>query len=69
MVPNHIQRVQKLYKTILKLHRGLPKDLQVLGSAYVREEFKRHKKSNEAEAKVFLNEWTVSGFSNKIFLL
>ncbi|XP_072376714.1 succinate dehydrogenase assembly factor 3, mitochondrial [Diabrotica undecimpunctata] len=54
----HIQRVRILYKTILKLHRGLPGELQLIGTSYTRDEFKRHKKCNTAEAQVFINEWT-----------
>lgn len=37
---------------------GLPPELQTLGNGYVRDEFKRHKTCNEAEAKVFMVEWT-----------
>jgi len=55
----HVQRVRMLYKTILKLHRGLPADLQVMGTAYARDEFKRHKSCNVAEASVFMVEWAV----------
>jgi hypothetical protein len=38
---------------------GLPKELHELGTNYVRDEFKRHKKSNAGEAEVFIKEWTV----------
>jgi hypothetical protein len=55
----HIQRVRMLYKTILKLHRGLPTELQVMGNSYARDEFKRHKTCNIAEASVFMVEWAV----------
>ncbi|XP_076241495.1 succinate dehydrogenase assembly factor 3 [Calliopsis andreniformis] len=54
---SHVQRVRMLYKTILRLHRGLPAEIQSLGTIYVRDEFRRHKKCNEAEAIIFLNEW------------
>ncbi|GLH12409.1 hypothetical protein R5R35_007175 [Gryllus longicercus] len=54
----HVQRVRILFKTILKLHRGMPEALQVLGNNYVKDEFKRHKTCNPAEASVFMNEWT-----------
>ncbi|XP_008544293.1 succinate dehydrogenase assembly factor 3, mitochondrial [Microplitis demolitor] len=54
----HVQRVRKLYKTILKLHRGLPEEVQSLGNNYVRDEFRRHKNCNDAEANIFMNEWT-----------
>lgn len=57
---SHVQRVRMLYKTILRLHRGLPAEMQSLGTNYVRDEFKRHKKCNEAETIIFLNEWAVS---------
>lgn len=53
----HLQRVRRLYKTVLRLHRGLPLEIQSLGNSYVRDEFKRHKTCNLAEANVFLNEW------------
>ncbi|XP_070169459.1 succinate dehydrogenase assembly factor 3, mitochondrial isoform X4 [Polyergus mexicanus] len=54
----HVQRVRILYKTILRLHRGLPGEIQPLGNNYVRDEFKRHKKCVESEAIIFLHEWT-----------
>lgn len=56
----HVQRVRILYKTILRLHRGLPAEVQPLGNNYVRDEFRRHKKCVESEAIIFLHEWTVS---------
>ncbi|KAJ1519703.1 hypothetical protein ONE63_004964 [Megalurothrips usitatus] len=58
MAQGHVQRVKLLYKTILKLHRGLPAELQAIGNSYTRDEFKRHKKCNTDEAAVFMNEWT-----------
>lgn len=61
---NHLHRVRLLYKTILRLHRGLPNELQELGTKYARDEFKRHKKCTTAEAQIFLNEWSV-GLCNK----
>ncbi|KAG7313088.1 hypothetical protein JYU34_000170 [Plutella xylostella] len=54
----HILRVRRLYKLIFRVHRGLPAELRVLGDNYARDEFKRHKTCNMAEANVFLNEWT-----------
>jgi len=58
-VLNHVQRVRLLYKTILRLHRGLPKELQVLGQTYVRDEFQRHKNCSPKEAQIFMLEWSV----------
>lgn len=58
----HVQRVRILYKTILRLHRGLPVEIQPLGNDYVRDEFRRHKKCVESEAITFLQEWTVSTY-------
>ncbi|XP_076752772.1 succinate dehydrogenase assembly factor 3 [Xylocopa sonorina] len=55
---SHVQRVRKLYKMILRLHRGLPAEIQALGTEYVRDEFRRHKNCDETTAIVFLNEWT-----------
>ncbi|XP_033330293.1 succinate dehydrogenase assembly factor 3 [Megalopta genalis] len=55
---SHVQRVRLLYKTILRLHRGLPEEVQSLGTSYLKDEFKRHKTCNEAEAAIFLHEWT-----------
>lgn len=55
----HLQRVRKLYKVILRLHRGLPQEMQSLGNKYVRDEFRRHKGANPSEANVFLREWAV----------
>ncbi|XP_058793702.1 succinate dehydrogenase assembly factor 3, mitochondrial [Phymastichus coffea] len=53
----HLQRVQRLYKVVLRLHRGLPTEIRELGDVYVKDEFRRHKHCNPAEANVFLNEW------------
>ncbi|KAK5647164.1 hypothetical protein RI129_002056 [Pyrocoelia pectoralis] len=54
----HSRTVKKLYKTILKLNRGLPPELSLIGNEYVRGEFKRHKNCNPDEAKIFIDEWT-----------
>lgn len=53
---NHVQRVRILYKSILKLHRGLPTEVQELGNQYVRDEFKRHKtlKESDDQLKIFM---------------
>ena len=61
-MPNigHVQTVRKLYKTIFRLHRGLPLEMQALGDSYLREEFKRHKTVDDKQQRdVFLGEWTV----------
>lgn len=58
----HVQRVRMLYKTILRLHRGLPEEMHTLGDIYVKDEFRRHKKCNQGEAAVFMNEWSVGIF-------
>ncbi|XP_050440229.1 succinate dehydrogenase assembly factor 3, mitochondrial [Adelges cooleyi] len=55
---NHIQQVRLLYKTILRLHRGLPKELQELGQTYVKNEFRRHKNCSPKEAHTFMVEWS-----------
>lgn len=60
--PNHVSRVRTLYKLIFRVHRALPDELRILGDNYAREEFKRHKNCNPAEAKIFLTEWTVSNY-------
>ena len=62
VMPNigHVQTVRKLYKTIFRLHRGLPLEMQALGDSYLREEFKRHKAVEDRQQRdVFLGEWTV----------
>lgn len=43
---------------LCRLFVGLPPELQPLGNEYARDEFKRHKKCNETEAKLFMVEWT-----------
>jgi len=53
----HSKRVRVLYKTILKLHRGLPPDLAYMGDAYVRDEFKRHKKATPEQTIAFMESW------------
>lgn len=56
----HILRVRRLYKLIFRVHRAMPPELRIMGDNYAREEFKRHKGCNPEEARIFLNEWTVS---------
>ena len=58
--PGHVGRVRLLYKTILRLHRGMPLELQAIGDQYVKDEFKRHKDAEPAFVSEFMNEWTVS---------
>ncbi|CAG9764808.1 unnamed protein product [Ceutorhynchus assimilis] len=55
---SHIQRVKTLYKLILKLHKGLPQEFQIIGTNYTRDEFRRHKTCTPPEANIFMNEWT-----------
>jgi len=54
----HTQRVRILYKTILKLHRGFPLELQALGDQYAKDEFRRHKNATPEQAQTFMQEWT-----------
>ncbi|TMW51832.1 hypothetical protein DOY81_003077 [Sarcophaga bullata] len=53
----HPQKVRILYKTVLRLHRGLPDELRELGDKYVRDEFRRHLKCTPMEAQLFMTEW------------
>jgi len=55
---SHLSRVRILYKTILRLHRGLPPDLKAFGDEYVRDEFRRHKKAEVQFIPIFMKEWT-----------
>lgn len=59
-VINHTSQVRALYKGLLRLHRGLPFNLQAMGDQYVKDEFRRHKKCTAKEAEIFMDEWTVS---------
>ncbi|XP_045106643.1 succinate dehydrogenase assembly factor 3, mitochondrial-like [Portunus trituberculatus] len=54
----HPQRVRLLYKTILKLHRGLPLELRALGDQYTKDEFRRHKEASTEQSQAFMVEWT-----------
>uniref|UniRef100_A0AAG5DG37 Succinate dehydrogenase assembly factor 3 n=1 Tax=Anopheles atroparvus TaxID=41427 RepID=A0AAG5DG37_ANOAO len=54
---NHGQKVRILYKSILRLHRGMPPALQEMGNNYVKDEFKRHKNCSPIESQKFMNEW------------
>ena len=58
--PQHVSRVRMLYKTILRLHRGLPLELKALGDEYVKSEFRRHKKAEVTFVSPFMQEWAVS---------
>ena len=59
--PTHRGRVRALYKAILRLHKGMPPELQEIGDKYVKEEFKRHKDAEAPFVVVFMKEWAVSG--------
>ncbi|KAL5010422.1 hypothetical protein ScPMuIL_012727 [Solemya velum] len=54
---SNILQVRALYKGILRLHRGLPRDLKAIGDQYVKEEFRLHKDVSSEEGAVFLEEW------------
>ncbi|XP_066249798.1 succinate dehydrogenase assembly factor 3, mitochondrial [Euwallacea similis] len=54
----HAHNVRTLYKLILRLHRGLPEELQFLGTKYTQEEFRRHKNCTPHEVAVFMKEWS-----------
>ncbi len=58
--PQHLARVRFLYKSILRLHSGLPPELRALGDLYVKEEFRKHKTAEANFIGPFMNEWTVS---------
>jgi len=58
--PTHRVRVRALYKAILRLHKGMPLELQEIGDKYVKEEFKRHKDAEAPFVVVFMKEWAVS---------
>ncbi|XP_023328412.1 succinate dehydrogenase assembly factor 3, mitochondrial [Eurytemora carolleeae] len=53
----HVNQVRLLYKSCLKLHRGLPLHLKAIGDTYVKDEFRRHKKVEPAQAKMFMEAW------------
>uniref|UniRef100_A0A1I7RNF1 Succinate dehydrogenase assembly factor 3 n=2 Tax=Bursaphelenchus xylophilus TaxID=6326 RepID=A0A1I7RNF1_BURXY len=48
-----------LYKRILRLHYGLPKELRIMGDSYVKDEFRRHKAASPEQSLLFLKEWTL----------
>jgi hypothetical protein len=54
-----------LYRRILRLHRTkLPFHLRQLGDSYVREEFRRHKKSEAKWLVAFFREW--NGYAQQL---
>uniref|UniRef100_A0A0B7A3T3 Succinate dehydrogenase assembly factor 3 n=2 Tax=Arion vulgaris TaxID=1028688 RepID=A0A0B7A3T3_9EUPU len=55
---SHVARIRALYKAILKLHKGLPFEMQSLGDNYVKEEFRAHKTAKPEETEIFVHEWT-----------
>lgn len=57
-VLKHTSQVRALYKALLKIHRGLPYELQAMGDQYVKDEFRRHKNCTTKEADIFMHEWT-----------
>ena len=67
-IAQHTRQVRALYKGLLRLHRGLPFQLQAMGDQYVKDEFRRHKEVPKAEADIFMTEWTVSTIKYLNFL-
>lgn len=55
MTNTHIQRVRILYKSILRLHRGLPTEIRTIGDQYIKEEFRRHKEINLDKNEKIIN--------------
>ena len=55
----HPQRVCLLYKSILRLHRGLPEQMQIMGDAYVKDEFRRNKTADHVQTITFMEAWAV----------
>ena len=55
----HVQKVRLLYKSCLKLHRGLPLHLKAIGDTYVRDEFRRHVKADQQQVQLFMEAWAV----------
>lgn len=55
MCVSHARRVKTLYKSILKLHRGLPTEIHELGNNYVKDEFRRHKHLKLKEDEKIIN--------------
>ena len=56
---SHVQRVRFIYKTILRLHRGLPVEFKAIGDQYVKDEFRRHKNCKPEEITPFMTGWLV----------
>ena len=54
---SHVQKVRLLYKSCLKLHRGLPVHLKAIGDSYVKAEFKAHKKAEPQQVQFFMEAW------------
>ncbi|NXW74362.1 SDHF3 factor, partial [Hirundo rustica] len=57
---------RRLYRRLLRLHRSLPPALRDLGDRYVKEEFRRHKAAEPAEAQRFLREWEATVIQQQI---
>ena len=53
----HAIQVLNLYKTILRLHQYLPKDLKSVGDKYVKSEFRLHKQADQQFVKSFMAQW------------
>eukprot|EP00090_Calanus_glacialis_P032658 TRINITY_DN5411_c0_g1_i1.p1 TRINITY_DN5411_c0_g1~~TRINITY_DN5411_c0_g1_i1.p1 ORF type:complete len:125 (-),score=28.87 TRINITY_DN5411_c0_g1_i1:55-429(-) len=54
---NHVQKVRLLYKSCLKLHRGLPIHFKAIGDTYVKDEFRRHKGADAQQTQIFMEAW------------
>ena len=57
--PAHVSEVRRLYKSVLRLQRGLPRALQETGTPFIRDEWRRHRDVREEKlASDFLHEWS-----------
>lgn len=46
-----------LYRSILRLHRGLPSDLRFLGDSYVKDEWRKHRNADVKFVGPFVRAW------------
>ncbi|VDO83845.1 unnamed protein product [Heligmosomoides polygyrus] len=51
-----------------RLHCGLPAPARLMGDAYVKDEFRRHKDAGPEYAAIFVNEWTVRKFVFAVYI-
>ena len=47
-----------LFRSILRLHQKLPREMRIIGDEYVKGEFRQHREASHSQLEIFTKEWT-----------